>query len=165
MPKSLLKIALLSVLSMQVACAMEPTKPMAPPPSGCHVVMRHRFSRHPMIPMLLPLAEMRSYSLHLSDHEVSTLAVWHNRHMRIAVPLMKLVRKDKDTLHAALLRGASRKTVQELVKRLEHDHMQLLGLEVAQVRIVRKTLSSAQWDKLVRMYHHMPPMRFMMMHR
>lgn len=158
-------IALFAVFSTQVACAMAPTKPMAPRPPGCHVVMRHRFFRHPMIPMLLPLAEMRSYSLRLSNHQVSTLAVWHNRHMRIAVPLMKLVRKDKDTLHAALLRGAGRGTMRELVKRLDHDHMRLLKLEVAQVRIVHKTLSSAQWHKLVQMYHRMPPMRFMMMHR
>ncbi len=164
MLKSWFWVVLLGVFSTQVACAMPPMKPMGSAPPGCHLAMPHRFFHHPMIPMLLPLAEMRSYGLHLSDQQVSTLAIWHNRHMRIAVPLMKRVREDKKALHAALLRGAGRGTVHELVERLERDHMRLLGLEVAQVRIVHKTLSPDQWHKIVGMYRHMPPMRFMMMH-
>ena len=165
MSKSRLTLALLGLLTTGTAFAMPPMKPMAPPPPGCHVVMRHRFLHHPMIPMVLPLAEMRSYSLHLSDHQVSTLAVWHNRHMRVAVPLMKRLRNDKRALHEALLRGAGAGTVHDILNRLDHDHARLLDLEVAQVRIVRKTLSIDQWHKLVNMYHRMPPMRFMMMHR
>ncbi len=164
MLKTWLRVALLGVLSTQMACAMSPMKPTSSPPLGCHIAMPHRFSRHPMIPMLLPLAEMRSYTLHLSDRQVSALAIWHNRHMHIAVPLMKRVRRDKLALRAALLRGADRGAVGALVKRLDRDHGRLLRLEVAQVRIVHKTLSSDQWHKLVHIYHRMPPMRFMMMH-
>jgi hypothetical protein len=114
--------------------------------------------------MVLPLAEMRSYSLHLSDRQVSVLAVWHNRHMRVAVPLMKRLRNDKRALRKALLQGAAQGTVHDILNRLDHDHARLLDLEVAQVRIVRKTLSADQWHQLIDMYRHMPPMRFMMMH-
>ena len=117
-----------------------------------------------MIPMVLPLAEMRSYSLHLSDQQVSTLAVWHNRHMRVAVPLMKRLRNDRRALHKALLQGDRQATMRD-VTRLDRDRARLLDLEVAQVRIVRKTLSADQWQKLVHMVHRMPSMRFMMMHR
>ena len=164
MSKSRLTLALLGLFATGTAFAMPPTGPMAPPPPGCHAVMRHRFFHHPMIPMVLPLAEMRSYSLHLSDQQVSTLAVWHNRHMRVAVPLMKSLHNDRRALHKALLRGDRQATMRD-VTRLDRDRARLLDLEVAQVRIVHKTLSADQWQKLVHMVHRMPSMRFMMMHR
>ena len=164
MAKSRLTFMLLGLLAAGTAFAMPPAKPMGPSPNGCPVAMRHRFFHHPMIPMLLPLAEMRSYTLHLSDNQVSALAVWHNRHMRLAVPLMKQLRDDKRALHESLLQRAGRGTVQGIMNRLDRDRARLLGLEVAQVRIVRKTLSVEQWRKLLAIYHRMPPMRFMMMH-
>ncbi|WP_298135605.1 hypothetical protein [Acidiferrobacter sp.] len=164
MSKSRLTFALCGLLAAGSAFAM-PMRPMAPPSPGCHPAMHRRFFRHGMIPMVLPLAEMRSYSLHMSDHQVSVLAVWHNRHMRVAVPLMRRLRTDKRALHKALLQGASASAVHELVDHVDRDRAGLLDLAVAQVRIVRKTLTTDQWHKLMRLYHHMPPMRFMMRYR
>ncbi len=164
MSKSRLMFALLGLLATGTAFAMPSMKPMGSPPPGCHAGMHQRAFRHFMVPMVLPLAEMRSYSLHLSDRQVSVLAVWHNRHMRVAVPLMKRLRNDKRALRKALLQGAAQGTVHDILNRLDHDHARLLDLEVAQVRIVRKTLSADQWHQLIDMYRHMPPMRFMMMH-
>ncbi len=145
------------------AFAMGPDKPMAQAATHCHVAMRRGFFHHPTVPMLLPFAEMHSYQLHLSDHQVSALAVWHNRHMQIAVPLMKRLRGDKRALHEALLRGDGRGVIRDIEDRLDRDRAHMLKLAVAQVRIVHKTLSLDQWHQLLHMYRRMPAMGFGMM--
>ncbi len=117
--------------------------------------MGPRVRRHPAIPMLLPLAEMRSYSLQLNDHQVSTLAVWRNRHMRLAVPLIRRLRADRSALRAGLMEGAHEGVLRNIMRRLNSDRARMLRLKVAQVRMVHKTLSSDQWQKLLAMYRRM----------
>lgn len=128
------------------------------------VMMRHAMM-HPAVPMLLPLAEMRSYALHLSDHQVSALATWRNRHMRQAMPLMKQLRTDKSALRRGLLAGDNQAVLNDVMGRFNADRAHLLQIEVAQVRMVHRTLSLHQWQKLLRMYRRMRMMSFGMMHR
>lgn len=139
------------------ALAMAPHKAMPLKGQACPMMrpmMRPR-GPHAMVPMLLPLAEMRSYALHLSDHQVGTLAMWQNRRMRLAVPLMRRLRADKSALRAGLMEGAHKGVLRDIMRRLNSDRARMLGLKVAQVRIVHKTLSSDQWRKLLAMYRHM----------
>ena len=147
------------------AFAMPPMKPMPPSEKGGSMMMMHHSLMRSAIPMLLPLAEMRSYALHLSDHQVSTLAVWRNRHMRKAIPLMEHLRNDKLALHHALLEGAGKGVLHDMMSRLDTDHARMLEIKVAQVRIVHKTLSPNQWQKLLVIYQRMQKMGFGMMHR
>lgn len=144
------------------AWAMPPHKPMPVEGRGGPVMgpmMRPHRPMRPVVPMLLPLAELRSYALHLNDHQVSTLAVWRNRHMRIAVPLIRRVRADKSALRAGLMEGAHKSVLRDLMRRLNSDRARMLRLKVAQVRIVHKTLSSDQWRKLLAMYRRMYTLR------
>ena len=140
------------------ALAMPPHKPMPVGGRGGPLMgpmMRPHRPMRPAVPMLLPLAEMRSYALHLNGHQVSSLAVWRNRHMRMVVPLIRRVRADKSALRAGLMEGAHKGVLRDIMRRLDHDRARMLRLKVAQVRIVHKTLSSDQWRKLLAMYRRM----------
>ncbi|MHB8252552.1 MAG: hypothetical protein ACYDEV_02350 [Acidiferrobacter sp.] len=146
------------------AFAMPPMKPMAPGSERAPMMVSHHLM-HSAVPMLLPIAEMRSNALHLSDEQVSTLAVWRNRHMRAAIPLLKRLRDDKSALSHSLLEGADKDVLDNMINRLDTDHARMLKLEVAQVRIVHKTLSQSQWHQLLIMYQRMQTMGLGMMHR
>ncbi len=134
--------------------------PVPPARPTCPFVSR--FHRRPVraVPMLLPIAEMRSYALHLSGHQVSTLAVWRNHHLRQAIPLLKRLRGEKAALHTALLRGDGAATVTALVARIDKSRARLLALKVAQARFVRRTLTPPQWHHLLRITHRMREMGF-----
>lgn len=159
----------LTLLSLAVyaspVLAMPHGAPMPPPPAGhCRLgPPHHGSSMRPVIPMLLPLAEMRSYKLHLNDHQASQLAVWQNRHMRTAIPLMKRLRADRSALRHGLLDGMGTAALRGAMSRLNKDRARMLKLEVAQVRVVHKTLSLDQWHKLLTMYRRMRMTRFGMM--
>jgi len=152
------------VLYAGTALAAPPMHPMPPADKACPIGPHHRPYMAKAVPMLLPLAEMHSYLLHLSDSQVSKLAVWQNHHMRAAIPLMKRIQDDRAVLTHDLLQGASRGVVQDIMHRLNKDRSRMLDLQVAQVRIVHETLSPNQWDKLLNLYKHMPMMRLGMMH-
>ncbi len=139
------------------ALAMAPHKAMPFTGQACPMMrpMMRPHGPHPLVPMLLPLAEMRSYALHLNDHQVSALAVWQNRHMRMAVPLIKRLRADKSALRAGIMEGAHRGVLRDIMRRLNSDRARMLGLKVAQVRMVHKTLSLGQWRKLLVLYRRM----------
>lgn len=141
------------------ALAMPLHRPMPPGGPGGPMMgsqaMGPQVRWHRAIPMLLPLAEMRSYALHLNDHQVSTLAVWRNRHMRVAGPLIRRLRADRSALRAALMEGAHKGALRNIMRRLNSDRTRMLRLKVAQVRVVHRTLSSDQWQKLLVMYRRM----------
>lgn len=141
------------------ALAMPLHRPMPPlgprgPMMGLHAMVPHP-RRHRPVPMLLPLAEMGSDALHLDDHQVSALAVWRNQHMRVAIPLIRRLRADRSALRADLTGGARKGALKDILHRLDSDRARMLRLKVAQVRMVRKTLSSSQWRKLLLMYRRM----------
>lgn len=160
---SLLLLSLAFSTSPALALARRPLMPPPPGPPGRLGPIRPPAALHPTVPMLLPLAEMRSYKLHLSDHQASQLAIWQNRHMRIAIPLMKRLRADRSALRHGLLEGAGQGVLRALMHRLNQDRARMLRLKVAQVRVVHKTLSLDQWRQLLMMYRHMPMRRFRMM--
>jgi len=155
------------VLVTGIAFAMPPMESMPPGGKGgsMTMMMHHHFFMHSAVPMLLPLAEMHSYALHLSDHQAGALAIWRNRHMREAIPLMKRLHSDKSALRKGLLDGVDKGALHDIMNRLDTDRAHMLDLEVAQVRIVHQTLSPSQWQKLLTMYQRMQKMGFGMMHR
>lgn len=136
-----------------------PMKPMGSPMKSV-MGPRPRWWRAPTVPMLLPLAEMRSYALHLSNKQVARLAIWRNDHMRKVVPDMHKMWRDKQALRQSILGGQSEGRIHTIMERLSADRAELLQMKVAQAEMVHRTLSPRQWQQLVTFYH-----RMQMMHR
>lgn len=162
MPNRLMLAAMILAMSTSVAFA----QPMMqkPMPGMLHHVHNKipMWRKHNTIPMLLPLAEMASYRLHLSNQQVSSLAIWRNEHMGKGMPVMQALKHNKMLLRHALLMGQGQHSIRPLVHHINKERHTLLNLKIAQARFVRTVLSNKQWSQLVRMYRRMN-MRFGMM--
>lgn len=108
----------------------------------------------PAVPMLLPLAEMRSYTLHLSNQQVSRLAIWRNDHMHMAIVDIHKMWRDKQALRRAILKGQAANRIGTLTARLSADRADLLQMKVAQAEMVHNTLSAGQWRRLMTIIRH-----------
>ncbi len=110
---------------------------------------------HLGVPMLLPLVELRSYELKLTDSQASKLAVWRNEHLRQFMPTLRDLWRDRETLHKDLLDGKSAGDVRDVAQRIDRASATLLQMKIAQVEVVRSTLTPDQWREAVRMYRDM----------
>ncbi|MHB1567416.1 MAG: hypothetical protein ACYCXG_12025 [Acidiferrobacter sp.] len=135
-------------------------KPMGSPMKSAMGSTKFHRWHAPTVPMLLPLAEMRSYALHLSNKQVARLAVWRNDHMRKVIPDMHKMWQDKRALRQSILAGQSEDRIHTIAERLSADRAELLQMKVAQAEMVHRTLSARQWQQLITFYH-----RMQMMHR
>ncbi|HUW98263.1 MAG TPA: hypothetical protein VMV40_05390 [Acidiferrobacter sp.] len=160
---SLVALGLIFVTGM--AFAMPPIGPMRAHRESGPMMMHHRFFLRPGVPMLLPLAEMHSYYLDLSDHQVSALAVWRNRHMREVVPLMKRIHQERLELRRDLLKGSDKSALHDITGHLNRDRAHMLNLEVSQVGFVHHVLSASQWQKLLTLRRRMWKRGFGLMHK
>ncbi|MDA8389495.1 MAG: hypothetical protein M0Z76_01975 [Gammaproteobacteria bacterium] len=164
------KHAMLAALTLAAVTGVAYAQPgpmMAPCPPGapCHqgrAMMGHPgMLGHPWmhgrlgVPMLLPLVEMRSYELKLTDSQASKLAVWRNEHLRRFIPALRGLWRDRETLHKDLLEGKSAKDLGDVANRIDRASAALLQMKIAQVEEVRATLTPDQWREAVRMYRDM----------
>ncbi len=126
------------------------------PMMGHPGMMRHAWMHGRLgVPMLLPFVELHSYELKLTNDQASKLAVWRNEHLRQMIPVMRDLWRDRETLHKDLLEGKSAGDVRDITARIERQSATILQLKIAQVEIVRSTLTPSQWRDVVHMYHDM----------